>query len=530
MTSIDEARQSVPNVDWIWPVRDWQNDRVITGPFTTRTLDKQSDIVTLENRDRLQYIYKFGRLIYEHHADPNEPVTVLGDCIGVGVSPDGSAYGMWGVYDGTETVDEKWAEMKEYNKTAGFSIGGKIPDGARKCFGDHCQLSDPEILEVSWTKSPANTDCKVYYTNQVAKNLIQKSSQNHDMLGFHFDRAVKKVNKVFTTRFQLDDYYDIHSLEDTHPCIKEYLNGAMELGIKRPNAEQMLDDLLVSIKKKVSSMKEPKVQKENYTAPPQAPPQPEQSPNAAMEKLDFLITEIGLLKQVLQSAGLMQSAEPEPEMDGQEGEAPPAEAPTEEKAVEEESEPSSEDTEPGDDEKKKAVKSDIAEDKGNPAGGDGEAPNPDIKPEPPETDAIEDDQGNPTGQTEEAGYDMGDDPEEKGNISDEDKDVLEADGTEEGTESTEMGEETGGENTDVKKSYWGKIIRIQSSGTLEKAQFDRLIKGKVDTRPGVEDENSATKETAPYKGVNDPMKKSDDKKNVKKSRLSILKDVLTFVK
>ena len=517
------AMDSLPGVEWIWPIKQWRNDRIIAGPFTTRTLDKQDDKVFLESESRLKSIYDNANLIYEHHIDPHEPVIVLGDCLGVGFDKSGRTYGMWGVKDGTETIDEKWVEIKTYAEDAGFSIGGKVPDGSRKCHGGHCELQDPEILEVSWTKTPANTECEVYFINRFAKNLLQKSKEHRTEHGYHFDKAVQQIRKVFARRFEFDypyNDYDIMALEKSHPCIHEYLYGAMELGVKRENAETMLDDLLGSIKKKVNKMKEQESIQKEEMAPPQ-PVQPEQSPNAAMEKLDFLIEQMKILSDrvdMISNQATGNDPEPQEEM-GDNDEAPPAEAPDTEQEVEkadEEEVLEASDDEEEDDSEEKCKKSE-----------EGEAPNPEIGPEPAVVDDITD-KGPEVAESEAESpplQELGEEPEDQGDKSDDQDNDPGADASDEVSVPEEIDvEPQSGEDEEkgIAKAYKllkGKMFFSNPETPIMKQMQKRALSLTVDNKPGAGYKGEGKAE-AVFDENNDPLKKTDKPEDKGESKLA----------
>ena len=241
------------HITWLWKKDSWVNDRVECGPFTTKTRDKQGDIVVI-GKDRLEYIFKYGHLIYEHHIDPMEPVVILGDCLAIGHDRMGKTYGVWGWYDGTETVDDAWEESKDWGETAGYSIGGKKTQV--DCAGGTCTLTDPETLEVSKVKNPANIECMVHYINTLAKSMVDKARKNPTDYGSELHLAKKNIEKKIVDRFRVDSAYEIDQIINTRKCAKEYVWGLQEVSngfIKSDNARLMLDDLLHDIKKKVEN-------------------------------------------------------------------------------------------------------------------------------------------------------------------------------------------------------------------------------------------------------------------------------------
>ncbi len=379
------------HITWLWKKETWVNDRVECGPFTTKSKDKQGDIVVM-GKDRLEYIFKFGHLIYEHHIDPMEPVVVLGDCLAIGHDQMGKTYGVWGWYDGTETVDEAWEESKEWGETAGYSIGGKKTEIT--CEGGTCTLTDPETLEVSKTRTPANMECMVHYINTLAKTMVDKARKNPGDYGSELNLAERDIEKKIGERFKVDSEYELDQIINTRKCAKEYVWGLQEVSngmIKSDNARLMLDDLLHSIKKKVenemeqeafekmmavlSKMDEKLSKLREYPAGGQI-----DSGNVVIELLGEISDKLTVM------AGTGSENAPVPE------EAPEQEeAPVEPNGLEDEAEPEGDDGKEDEDEDEEKVKKTEGEmDMGYPEGEnpEPEGPNADLVEDPPEIEDV----------------------------------------------------------------------------------------------------------------------------------------------
>ena len=328
--NIRQYLSQVPDVTWTHIKSEWPNDRVIIGPFTTPKLDKQRDRV-LFTSSRLDYVFKFGHLIWEHHSDPKEPVIVLGDCLAIGFDKSGKTYGAWGVADGSETIDQHWNEIVKSGKAGGFSIGGKIPRGSRLCTGNECILTDPEVLEVSYTKSPAQDEAIVYWVNKFAKNVFKSAEQGVDT--FELKTAMKKFDS------RLEELYSNLPEENTdferfvkYPCVMDIQSGLGELGMKKDEIRLIIEDHVESVKKKyvgVDAVDEPeKVTKEEMAPAPT--PQVSDQGNETLQLLRGILDKLDAILSVQKPT--MPGAE---EADGAE---PPAEPP----APEENPEPSEE--------------------------------------------------------------------------------------------------------------------------------------------------------------------------------------------
>jgi hypothetical protein len=153
-----------------------KTDRIIEGFFSSERLDSQNDVVPLsafivekDNEDGLpliEYIAKRAPLIYEH-ANTEKGVVPLGAVVGYKVEDDKPKF-RWAIYKGSPLVDEVWEEMKKHGKDGGFSIGGaKIEP---QCDSHKCVLNKLDVVEISWTPNPANTDAKATFINRMAKS------------------------------------------------------------------------------------------------------------------------------------------------------------------------------------------------------------------------------------------------------------------------------------------------------------------------------------------------------------------------
>ena len=378
MKVVDKVKKqtSMKSVNWLWQTKDWANERIVVGPLTSKSVDSQREKVLL-SKDRLKFIYNYGKLIYNHHSNPNDPVIILGDCLGIGTDSMGKTFAIWGVAEGSETIDEAWEEMKKYGEGAGFSIGGKRTE--IECNGDYCTLNDPEITEVSWTPRPANQDCKVYYINQLAKSILHKAEESGDT--FELKTQMKRMEKKLGNRFEVDPYYDVNEIQEIYPCTKEYVMGMMEQGLKKSEANDMLDDFLTKIQKKVHNMEQEQTIEKVGEVPAQNPAQT--GGNAVLEMLGQIVnalTELNVKIDGLSSMSAPTGQEeppmekPEPPMDE------PEEEPSEEVSEEEES-----DDEP---EEKEGKKKEVEKSENDLNLPEGEKPEPE-GPQPEDTTSDE---------------------------------------------------------------------------------------------------------------------------------------------
>ena len=319
---VSKASQGVKGLTWVFgPKDEWHNDRVEFGPFTTKTEDKQRERVFL-NKDRLEFIFKHGHLLYEHHHNSAEPVIILGDCLGIAVDGFGKSYGLWGWYSGSETIDKKWEESQTFGEGMGYSIGGKRTNVI--CSDKICTLDNPEVLEVSKVKNPANTECTVFFINQFAKSLIDRSKAGESAHEFHI--AVNRFKKKMEDTYKLDPTYDpsFDHYWNTHPCVVDYIRGAEEMGVKKSEAIDMFNDLKETIRKQVTKMSEDKIDKEQM-APPQpqtgaTPPQPGASGNQTLDLLNRILMAIEALAS---RGGATQGQPPSPGAGAEKGDQPP---------------------------------------------------------------------------------------------------------------------------------------------------------------------------------------------------------------
>lgn len=456
------------HITWLWKKETWVNDRVECGPFTTKTRDRQGDIVVM-GKDRLGYIFKFGHLIYEHHLDPMEPVVILGDCLAIGHDQMGKTYGVWGWYDGTETVDKAWEESKDWGETAGYSIGGKKTDV--DCEGGTCTLTDPETLEVSKTKTPANTECTVHYINTLAKNLVNKAKEHPGNYGSELNLASREIDRKIAERFRVDSEYDLDQIINTRKCAKEYVWGLQEVSngmIKSDNARLMLDDKLHSIKKKVENDMEQEAFEKMM---------------AVLTKMDEKLTKMGeypaggqmdsgnvvleLLGEIRDSIAAMSGkgeSAPAPEEPQQE------DTPVEPNGLEDEPEPegddgtSDEEEEPEEEKKKKEIEKTEGEmDMGYP---EGENP----EPEGPNADLVED-----PPEIEDVGLPEGENPDPEGPPTELDEDV-----TDKGDESHDMGYPSDNEGAEAEISEEAVGPEDQNK---DETEYSKQLKGKLAVRP-----------------------------------------------
>jgi len=348
--------KNCPDVDWVYVKEDWPNDRLVVGPFTTPKLDKQRDRVLLTG-DRINYIYKFGNLIWEHHSDPKEPVIVLGDCLGIGFDSVGKTYGVWGVKDGSETVDEKWQQILKNGRSGGFSIGGKIPKGSRVCSGKDCVLTDPEVLEVSYTASPANEDAVVYWVNKFAKSVLKKVEAGPDT--FEVSTALKRFDAYLTELYSNlpEENTDLTRFVK-RPCVMDLQSGFMEAGLKKDEVTILLQDHVDELKKSIVGDQTMTEERDTVQKEDMAPaPTPEVS-NAGNEVLQLLRAMVDKLDAILAvqkptvpspepDSGPEPEAEPPaPEAEGEPNDGGPTESPEEKKEKPKETKDKAEKSEP----------------------------------------------------------------------------------------------------------------------------------------------------------------------------------------
>lgn len=411
------------HITWLWTKDvEWENDRLECGPFTTKAKDNQHDIV-VAGRDRLKYIFKFGHLIYEHHANPTEPVVILGDCLALGHDQTGKTYGVWGWYHGTETVDKAWQESLDWGETAGYSIGGKKTE--IECNQTHCVLTDPEILEVSKTKSPANTECTVHYINPLAKSMVDKAKESPLSYGSELHLASKNIEKKLQDRFRVDPVFDIDDMINTRKCVKEYVWGLQEVSnglIKSDLAREMAEDYLNEIKTKVETeMEQELMEKMNRTLDQMNEKLAKLGEHPAGDQMDSGNVVLELLQSINDKLSLMSGngdTAPAPGEPQENTPAPPPPTSDDGDVTDEEEEDDEEDEE---DKKKEIEKSeDDLHDMGYPDGEepDPEGPNQDDVTDEPATE--KDDIQLPDGENpdpEGPAPEMGDEPSDKGDNS-----------------------------------------------------------------------------------------------------------------
>ena len=353
--AVERAMSAMGDVDWLYSPKNWENDRVLGGPISSQEYDRQGERVFL-GKGSLDYFYRNGHLVYNHHSDPSDAVKILGDCLNLGTDSTGKTFALFGVYDGTESVDKWWeGEAKEKAEEAGFSIGGKVRDFKR--LSEEGVIDNPELLETSWTPSPANEQSYLYYINRFAKNLITKSADSQ--MGFEFGPSKRQIERTFPDVFRADPGLDINipQLRKQYPCVDGYMRGAMEMDLKRSEAEVFCKELLRDIKRKVvNNMPKNETVGKEEQPPAQPPQQPEQAGNAAMEQLSALGQK---LDQVLVLLNKPDPGVVETPPDEAPGAAPPAEKEeTNEPENEPEKDPEPEREQERGDRKKSGVKKD----------------------------------------------------------------------------------------------------------------------------------------------------------------------------
>lgn len=186
MVSYDTAFEYADNEGW-QPVmedngspRAIKTDRIIEGYISSERWDSQNDKVPLtafvvekDNEGEMpliEYIAKRAPLVYEH-ANTEKGVVVLGLPVAWKVENERPKF-RWAIYKGSDLVDECWAEMKKHGKSGGFSIGGAKVDS--DCENGHCLLNKLDIVEVSWTPTPANQDAKCTYVSKADMDSAEK--------------------------------------------------------------------------------------------------------------------------------------------------------------------------------------------------------------------------------------------------------------------------------------------------------------------------------------------------------------------
>jgi len=416
-----KSNANLRDVNWLYlKDMDWDNERVIVGPLTTPDVDLQKERVFL-GRDRLEFIFKHGKLIYEHHANPAEPVVILGDCLGIGTDKIGKTFAIWGVASGSETIDEAWEEMKKYGEGGGFSIGGKRRQ--IDCENGICTLTNPEVTEVSWTPRPANPECTVYYISQFAKHIIEESQVDT----FEIKTQLKKMNKHLGERFKVDPTFDVSAIQKSYPCTKEYVMGMMEKGLKRDEAELMLSDYLTKISKEVTEMEqEPDKVEKMDLEPAQSPAQ--SGGNAVLEllgNLENLMTQMCTKLDALTGSNPV-GQEPEPDMEKapkppeDEDEQPTPDEDGGDATGDDEKEPEGDDAEK---KKKELEKSDASMNLPEGENPEPEGPNPeDTDEDVPSTDKIDLSEGeDPEPEGKETEVEAETDPVDHGDVDQESK-------------------------------------------------------------------------------------------------------------
>lgn len=445
-------------IRWLWTKKDdWPNDRLHGGPIWSTAKDSQKERVFLSKK-RLKYIFDHGQLIFDHHGDPSQPVVPLGPCLAMGVDKLGKAVAIWGVPEGSETVDMCWNEMQRYGKGGGYSIGGKYLPGNTICKDDHCERWDPDVTEVSWTPTPSNKECPVYYINQMAKSCIKWSKENGDT--FELEKNGRILEQRLAERFLLDPYYNIDDLRHAYPCMDNYVMGLCETGLlQKSEAYVVAQDKLETIKEKVLEMVKNTTMKKEDVAPGSNPTQEQNPALAVLNRIAQQQEEmLSLLRQQKGTATEEVATPPdeapgvEPPMDKEEEQTD--EQPEKEPDPEPSSEPEPEKEEGKDkkeDEKEKKKGEGMEKsDEGYITDKDGdtepEGPNPDMGGEKPDERETED-MIPPESDTEPEGPnpDISEPRDDKGDAED-DRDVTPEDpGPDEGNVDTDIPEEEMGD-------------------------------------------------------------------------------------
>ena len=166
--------------------RQWDNERIVEGFISSENWDTQNDKVLLsaftEELDKdndltlIEWITKNATLTYLHGASDKGEIP-LGKALAWKIV-DGQPKVRWGVYKGSELVDECWREMMKHGVSGGFSIGGAKVE--QECKGEQCVLKHLDVVAVSWTPDPACKEAMATYINQMAKAAMEEDGDEEE--------------------------------------------------------------------------------------------------------------------------------------------------------------------------------------------------------------------------------------------------------------------------------------------------------------------------------------------------------------
>jgi hypothetical protein len=183
--------------DWI-KTREPESDRIITGFITDEMAggqgyDVQGDKVLLSafllekahecEVPRIEWIMKNATIMYVHGLTQKGAVP-LGKPFAYRLSDDGQKIEMKAFIlpVGSEMIDSIWRdEIVPFGTDGGFSIGGQIL--RRDCHGGVCEIPKVDVVEVSWTPTPANKGAVMTGLNRAAKSDLSALASDYNSYG-----------------------------------------------------------------------------------------------------------------------------------------------------------------------------------------------------------------------------------------------------------------------------------------------------------------------------------------------------------
>ena len=157
---------------WV-KVRDWDNDRLIRGYITQEKVDVQGDIIPVAEVVKNLAEHGPSIIINYEHSMTDKGTVPLGQIVKWRQDTDKVEI-VAGLYKGTALQDGIWEDIKRTGTMAGFSVGGAV--NKKVCNGHVCKLTGVDIVEISYTKSPANQGAVITAVNKMAKGAALAES------------------------------------------------------------------------------------------------------------------------------------------------------------------------------------------------------------------------------------------------------------------------------------------------------------------------------------------------------------------
>lgn len=179
-----------PEQGWM-PIRKWDNDRFIKGYISKEQVDVDGEVIPIALVQKNLEDHGSNIIINYEHSMTDKGTVPLGQIVAWRKSADNKAIEIIaGLYKGTRLQDDIWTDIKKSDGKAGFSVGGAIHKKACDSVTGLCKLTDVDIVEISFTKAPANKAAVLTGVNKMAKNDIEEAASHLEKAGSLLRKAV----------------------------------------------------------------------------------------------------------------------------------------------------------------------------------------------------------------------------------------------------------------------------------------------------------------------------------------------------